>query len=156
MSRKRFVLFGVAALACPQMAHASACDVQISDLVQRTGARFIRFSPSGNNAFFEHRLFDSLTVECDLRFGPPVVAGYWSRNAYPPSEFFSTFAIAASVFTGDPPERIEPALRACNRRALNPRSAEMADTKVGNANIECHSFTRDGGSVGLSVNPIRR
>lgn len=85
-----------------------------------------------------------------------MLSGYWSRNAFPPNQFFSAVAAAASVLTSERADRIEAGLRQCNRKALAQSSSEMADVEAGMAHIECHSFTRDGGSVGLSITKRRR
>ncbi len=143
-----------AALIFAKHAQAGPCDTLVSDIVERTGATFERFSRSGNNAFLKHPLMDSFTVDCSEP-RVPLVSSYWSRNASPPNAFFSTVAAAAALVTAERADRIEAGLRQCNRLALSRTAGEMASVEVGVAHIECHSFTRDGGSVGLSINRRR-
>jgi hypothetical protein len=150
----RAIVSLAAALTFSQHATAGPCDALISDIIERTGATFERFSPSGANAFLKHPLMDSFTVDCTQSKAPQVNA-YWNRNAFPPNGYFSTVAAAASIVTSERADRIESALRQCNRRALSDTSREMANVDVGAAEIDCHSFTRDGGSVGLSITKRR-
>jgi hypothetical protein len=151
----RAIMSRAAMLTFSQYATAGPCDVLISDIVERTGATFERFSPSGANAFLKHPLMDSFTVECDQPRAPRINA-YWDRNAFPSNGFFSVVAAAGALVTSEKAERIESALRQCNRRALGDTSREMANIDVGAAEIDCHSFTRDGGGVGLSIRKRRR
>ena len=152
---RAFVALAVA-LAFSHHAAASQCDpALISGIIERTGGSFERYSPRGTNAFLRHPHMDSFTVDCILP-AAPMVSGYWSRNAFPPNQFFSAVAAAASVLTSERADRIEAGLRQCNRKALAQPASEMAEVDTDMAHIECHSFTRDGGSVGLSVTKRKR
>lgn len=150
MTITRMIVFLAAVQVFPDHAKAGPCDVLISEIVERTGATFDRFSPRGTNAFLRHPLIDSFTVDCSLP-KEPMVSAYWSQNAFPPNPFFAAVAAATSALTSERPDRIEAGLRRCNRQALAQPASEMADVNVGMAHIECHSFTRDGGSVGFSI-----
>lgn len=148
-------LFSFIALTSVQPANARQCDILISEIVQSTDAEFVRFSPSGKNAFLAHPYMDSFTVECSAP-SRPLISAYWSRNAFPPNQFFAAIAVAAErVVTSERADRIEAGLRHCSRTALRQRGSEMASIMVGAARIGCHSFTRDGGSVGLSISKGR-
>ena len=147
------VLAVFVALAAP--AKAGPCDALVADVMAATGATFERSSRSGKNAFLSHPLMDSFTLDCTFPL-QPLVSGYWSKNAFPPNAFFEAVATAASVVTKEGANRIEAGMRQCNRTALSRPQSEMSAVKVGLANIECHSFTRDGGSVGFSINLIDR
>ncbi len=150
----RAILFFAVAVNFSRTAAAGPCDTLISDAIQSTGAEFVRFSPSGKNAFPAHPYMNSFTLECSAP-DRPLVSAYWSRNAFPPNQFFSAVAAAGERVTSEKAERIEAGLRQCNRTALAQRGSEMASTNVGAARIGCHSFTRDGGSVGLSISKGR-
>ena len=93
---------------------------------------------------------NSFILECGYSMEPEI-SGYWNQNAFPPNQFFLAVAAAASVVTNEKADRIEAASRQCNRKALTQQSSEMASVNVGSAHVTCHSFTRDGGSVGLSI-----
>lgn len=152
----RAILVLSASVIFSHRAAAGQCDpVLISEVIERTGGSFERYSPRGTNVFLKHPYMDSFTLDCAFP-AEPMVSGYWSRNAFPPSQFFSAVAAAASALSSERADRIEAGLRQCNRKALAQPSSEMDMVDAGLAHIECHSFTRDGGSVGFSVTKRKR
>ena len=58
---------------------AGPCDALVSDVIESTGAEFVRFSPSGKNAFLKHPYMDSFGVDCSIP-SQPLIHSYWSRN----------------------------------------------------------------------------
>ncbi len=75
---------------------------------------------------------------------------YWDQNGFPPNAWFMLAATAGKAVTGVDPRKLESAIRKCHRAALKDES-ELSDVEIPNAKIECQAYTRDGGSVGVSI-----
>lgn len=150
MVAARIALLLTAALAFPRTAAAGPCDALVAAIVRSTGAEFLRSSPSGKTAFLAHPHVDSFAVDCSTP-SRPLVSAYRSRDAFPPAEFFTAVAAAGALVASEEAGRVEAGLRRCRRAALARPAREMSGAAIGAARIECDSFTRDGGSVGVSI-----
>ena len=141
----------VVLLVIPASAKAATCDAMVADIVEKAGAHFNHYSPSGQNAFFD---VPSIGFHLHLSYGqiPQLVSvdGSWNQNAFPPNQFFKTLAAARTVVTSETASKLEGAIRKCYKAALADTS-ELSSLDVGTAHIEYQAFTRDGGGVEMSI-----
>lgn len=149
----RTLILAILCGCLPTAALADPCDVQTAEMVEATGATFVRRSPSGDNVFLRHPLAESFMLSCRDRIG--VGPGHISLNvetAYPPNDFFDLIGKAASSSLKVPAAEAGRLAMRCHKTAPADRDElSQADSKA--IHVECQSFRRDGGGTIVSVWP---
>lgn len=140
-------------VSLPCAALADPCDVQTAEMVEATGAAFVRRSPSGENVVLRHPLAESFSMSCRDRIG--VGPGHISLNvetAYPSNDFFDLIGKAAASSLRVPAAEAKRLAMRCHKAALSDRD-ELSEVDSKAIHVECQSFRRDGGGTIVSVWP---
>jgi hypothetical protein len=125
---------------------SAECKGIIARLLAATNASFDHYSPSGDTVFLRS---PKIVLSCKShRFTG--VSLMWDASGFPPNAWFGLLVKAGKAVTGVDLKELESASRQCHRSALKDE-AELADTEIPNAKIECQAFTRDGGGVNISI-----
>lgn len=135
-----------AACAGENSAKTPECEEMTARLVEKTGARFDHFSPSGGSVFLTN---PRMVLICDPRF-ITYVSLTWNSSGHPSNEWFALLATAGAVVTGVAPKKLEAAAHRCHRSALKDRS-ELSEASSNDTKIDCQAFTRDGGGVVINI-----
>ncbi|UIY45593.1 hypothetical protein [Methylobacterium radiotolerans] len=152
-------LIGPIAALCAclaQPAAADPCDVQTAEVVEATGAQFVRRSRTGEGVQFSHPHAASLTMNCrdrDSLTPGRVIANV--ETAYPPNEFFDLVGRAAGASLKISATDARRLAMRCHKTALASAS-ELAEADAKAIHVECQSFRRDGGGTIVSVWPPER
>lgn len=149
----RILILAVFCGSLPNAALADPCDVQTAEMVEATGATFVRRSPSGDNVFLRHPLAESFTMSCRDRIG--IGPGHISLNvetAYPPNDFFDLIGKAAASSLKVPAAEAGRLAMRCYKAALADKD-ELSQANSNAIHVECQSFRRDGGGTIISVWP---
>jgi hypothetical protein len=127
-------------------ADSAECKGITARLIEATDASFDRYSPSGDNVFLKH---PHILLSCTSHRLTGVSLA-WNASGFPPNTWFAMLAKAGKAVTGVDLKKLETAARQCHRAALKDKT-ELAEVNIPNAKIECQAFTRNGGSVVISV-----
>jgi hypothetical protein len=144
----RVVLAAMMILAVNYAARAEECDALIPIIVSMSGATVQRKTELGHY-HLRHPLSTSLVVSC-LPWQSDISISAAYEGASPPDAYFELVSKIGAVLTGDSVALIRAGATRCHQLALRSTS-ELANVNTGNAAIECHSFTRDGGATLVSV-----
>jgi hypothetical protein len=161
LSIQRIVVLiaAITSAALPAPARGDECDVLTAKVVQATGARFERRSPSGANVFLQHPLAKELRIQCRQPglTAPDLSMSAYFDGAYPPMPFFDLVAVVAYQAMGLPRGTVREAALRCHRAALRDRD-EMGQIDQGRVRVECKSFhdERHGGATVIFVYPHPR
>src|SRR6202451_3926205 len=125
---------------------SAECKRIMARLLEATNTSFDHYSPSGDTVFLRS---PKIVLSCKShRFTG--VSLMWDASGFPPNAWFGLLVKAGKAVTGVDLKELESASRQCHRSALKDE-AELADTEIPNAKIECQAFTRDGGGVNISI-----
>lgn len=144
------IVFGVVSAA------ADPCDVQTAEIVQATGARFVRRSPSGENIFLSHPLAREFVMTCrnNVIVGPGHISISFD-GAYPPRLYFDLVALAAASSLRINADDVRRLALACHKAAL-ANADEEGEANSKTVHVECRSFRRDGGGTLIGVWPPQK
>jgi hypothetical protein len=146
---KRAALLLLALWAAPTTsALADECDVMVAKLVSEQGVRFERRTASGY-IHLKHPLVESAVIDCSRPVGGPSLSMSFD-GAFPSAAFFDLLSQAGAVVMSKPVTIVRQSSQRCHRTALKD-SDELAQIRAGGLQIECQSFTRDGGGTIISI-----
>ena len=143
------VVLGSASHAEERGVDSARCKDAIGAIVRLTNATVEHSSPSGDNMFMRHPYAKDIVLSCSS-YQPNLNISLGYAGAYPPQLFYALVAATGSTVVPDSISKLEAAAIKCQTKALKDPD-EMATINTAHAALDCHAFTRDGGSTLITV-----